>query len=219
LQEVRRDLAAGIVYARRMASTLGLKIVLRLRGAHSFELRGPSAVPWKRGITYRANSSYEWCVALLAGWPVVGRGRADRRSRRCSAPTASRSLDDRLDRADERGAHLHALGQRVVGAARRPAERLLEVRDRLVALGALDLAHRFLVVLGHVDVTTSFQFLRSSSCVLGRGLLADFHWLASARARRERRAEREHAEPVAAGGDHAGGVITLATAIGKCGSV
>src|SRR3989475_2509599 len=39
------------VYARRMASTFGLKIVLRLPRAHSFELRGPSAEPWKRGIT------------------------------------------------------------------------------------------------------------------------------------------------------------------------
>ena len=40
-----------------MASTLGLKIVLRLPRAHSFEARGASAEPWKRGITWRAKSS------------------------------------------------------------------------------------------------------------------------------------------------------------------
>ncbi len=34
-----------------MASTLGLKIVLRLSRAHSLEPRGVSPEPWKRGIT------------------------------------------------------------------------------------------------------------------------------------------------------------------------
>ena len=38
-------------YARRIASTFGLKIVLRLSFAQSFELRGISRVPWNRGIT------------------------------------------------------------------------------------------------------------------------------------------------------------------------
>ena len=116
-------------------------------------------------------------------------------------------LDHRLDAADERRAHLHAFGERIIGAAGRAAERLLEVGDGLVALGALDLAERFLVVLGHVDVDDQAPLLAVHAlAVLGRRLLADLPLIGERlRPARQPRAERQHAEAVTAGGDHAGG--------------
>src|SRR5947207_909999 len=144
---------------------------------------------------------------LLAVGPVMGAEEQAAEAAVAQFPQLLDALDDRLHGADERRAHLHALGQRVVGAAGRPAERLLEVRDRLVALGALDLAHRFLVVLGHMDVDDELPVLAVHRlAVLGRGLLADLPLVGQRLGPAGHAgAEREHAEPVPAGGDHAGG--------------
>src|SRR3989442_1144861 len=60
--EVRSRYSAGISRpasreARRTASTLGPKIVLRSARAHSFDAWTVVREPWKRGMTYRAKSS------------------------------------------------------------------------------------------------------------------------------------------------------------------
>ena len=109
-------------------------------------------------------------------------------------------------RADEGRAHLHAFGERIIGASGRTPERLLEVGDGLVALGALDLAQRFLVVLGHVDVDDQAPLLAVHAlAVLGRRLLADLPLIGQRlRPARQPRAQREHAEAVTAGRDHPG---------------
>ena len=79
-----------------------------------------------------------------------------------------------LHRADERRAHLHALGQRVVRATGRAAKCFLEIRDGLVPLGALDLTQRFFIVLGHVDVDDELPVLPVHRLAVPRGgLLAD----------------------------------------------
>src|SRR5256886_15289713 len=82
--------------------------------------------------------------------------------------------DHGLGRADERGAHAHAVAQRIVRAAGRPTERLLEVGDGLVPLGALHLAQGPLVVFGDVDVDHDAPVLPVHAlAVRGGGLLRD----------------------------------------------
>src|SRR5205807_9990504 len=66
------------------------------------------------------------------------------------AEQALDALGYRLGRADQGGALLDALAQRVVGAAGWTTERVLEIGHRLAALAGMNLAQRLLVVVRHV---------------------------------------------------------------------
>src|SRR5438105_4006908 len=141
LQEVRRDLAAGI--SVRAADRLHVGTEDRLAVAARPLVRvartvGGTLEAWH----HVAGEQLVRVERLLAVGPVVGAEEQAAEAAVAQLPQLLDALDDRLHRADERRAHLHALGQRVVGAAGRPAERLLEIRDRLVALRPLHRTQR-----------------------------------------------------------------------------
>ena len=117
------------------------------------------------------------------------------------------AADHGLGRADQGRAHLHALAQGIVGPTRRAAERLLEVGDGLVPLGALHLAQGLLVLVRDVDVHHEAPVLPVHPlAVPGGGLLRDLPLIGQGLGpARQARAEREHAETVLARRRHAGG--------------
>src|SRR5471032_443056 len=116
---------------------------------------------------------------LLARRPLVG---AEQHAAEPAVGEAEQPLDalgDGVGRADQGRALLHALAQRIVGAARRAAERVLEVGDGLMALTLVDLSQCFLVVVGDVAVHHDPPFAAIDDlAVLGRGLLVDAPLLA-----------------------------------------
>ena len=115
------------------------------------------------------------------------------------------ALGHGVGRADQGRAHLHALAQRIVGAAGRAAERVLEIGHGLAALAGMDLAQRLLVVLGdvHVDHEAPLRAV-GLVAVLGRRLLVDLPLLGQRLGPAgQAGADRQHAEAVLAGRDHA----------------
>ena len=142
------------------------------------------------------------------GWPTRGRGRARRRSRPGSARPAARSPSITVSGVPTSVVPCRdALAQRILVPPGRPAERVLEVGDRLVTLARVHLAERQLVVLGHVHVDHEPPLARGpSSCRAGRPSPRRSSTAAAMASGPPGKpgAERQHAEPLLAGRDHAG---------------
>src|SRR2546427_3101069 len=177
-----------------------------------------------RSLEARHDVAREQLVALqrlLAVRPFVGAEEHAAEAAIAQPPQVLDAAHHGLHGADERRAHLHALGQRVVRAAGRAAECFLEIRDGLVPLGALDLTQRFFIVLGHVDVDDELPVLPVHRlAVPSRRLLTDLPLVGRASGPPGIPAPSDSTprpcRPAAITPD---GVITLATAIGKWGSV
>ena len=193
------------VNALRMAATFGPKMVFRLSRHHSFE----SADGGDRALEARHHVAREQLVALqrlLARGPLV---RPEEQAAEAAAGQLDQpldALDGQLGRSDERRAHLHPFGERVVGPAGRPPQRLLEVGHGLVPLALVHLAHGELVILGqmHVDDEPPLVAVHRLA-VHGRRVLADLPVLGEGLGPAgQARAEREHAEAVLARGGDAG---------------
>ena len=185
------------VNARRTASTVEPNTCLRFSRAQMLEPAIVSSEPWKM----RHHVAREQLVAaqrLLAIGPFM---RAEQDAAEAALAVFQQpadALDHRLRRADQRRAHLHAVAQRIVGAARRTAERVLEIGLRLDPLALLHLAQRLLVVLGDVRVDHDAPVLAVHGlAVLRRGVLGDLP-LAGQRLRpaRQAGADRQHADAV-----------------------
>src|SRR5262249_30542416 len=157
----------------------------------------------ERALEARHHVAREQLVAperLLARGPLV-------RAEEQPAETALRILDEPLDAldgrlggADQGRAHLHALAQRIVGAA----PRLREVGPALAPPARGALAPRGPVGVGAVPVPAEPPLAAVHRlAVLRRGLLADPPLLRDRlRAARQSGSEREHAEAVLAGRHH-----------------
>src|SRR2546425_3646818 len=144
---------------------------------------------------------------LLAVGPLVGPKEEAAEAALAELLEPLDAANNGLGRADQRGAHAHALAQGVVGTAGWAAEGLLEVGDGLVPFGALDFAERPLVILCDVDVDHDAPVLSVHAlAVPPGGLLGDLPLLGQrVGPAGQSCADREHAEAVLARRHHAEG--------------
>src|SRR2546422_740297 len=144
---------------------------------------------------------------LLAVGPLVGAKEEAAEAALAELLEPLDAANNGLGRADQRGAHAHALAQGVVGTAGWAAEGLLEVGDGLVPFGALDFAERPLVILCDVDVDHDAPVLSVHAlAVPPGGLLGDLPLLGQrVGPAGQSCADREHAEAVLARRHHAEG--------------
>src|SRR5262249_11232577 len=86
------------------------------------------ARPLRRSLEDRHHVAREELVALqrlFARGPVVGAEEQPAESAVAELLELADTSDDEIGGTDERRAHLHAIGERIVGATGRPSERLL----------------------------------------------------------------------------------------------